>query len=264
MTSGLINRRIVAACFLMVLTICLFLPQSVCSQEDPVLDDILNGFEDDQKANDELQSAPDGFEKAPGAKITSEELTEDDILEGFEDETEEAAMLGAKESSMPGWLSIDGYIRISSVYSYRSHDAAGTDTNWHGLTRLRPELKLELDADLWKNWRARVSGHGFYDVAYTIDGRHNYTDDVLDNYENELEFDEVYLQGSVTNDLDLKAGRQIVVWGRSDNIRITDVLNPLDLRWPGLVDIEKIRLPVTMTKLDYYIEGWNLSGIGVA
>ncbi|MCP4221322.1 MAG: DUF1302 domain-containing protein, partial [bacterium] len=91
----------------------------------------------------------------------------------------------------------------------------------------------------------------------------SYTDDVLDNYENELEFDEVFLLGSITNDLDLKAGRQIVVWGRSDNIRISDVLNPLDLRWPGLVDIEKLRLPVTMTKLDYYIKCWSLSGIAL-
>jgi hypothetical protein len=63
--------------------------------------------------------------------------------------------------------------------------------------------------------------------------------------------------------MDLKAGRQIVVWGRSDNIRITDVLNPLDLRWPGLVDIEKLRLPVTMSKLDYYFKNWGISGIAL-
>ena len=52
-----------------------------------------------------------------------------------------------------------------------------------------------------------------------------------------------------------------MVWGKSDNIRVTDVLNPLELREPGLVDLEMIRLPVTMTKLDYYIKGLNLSGI---
>jgi len=247
----------------MVLIICLFLPLSVCSQQDPGLDEILNGFEDDQKSDDELQKTPDGFEGEPGAKKSPDGLAEDDILEGFEDETNEAAVLDAEKGSMPDWLSIDGYFKISSVYSYLSHDAAGTDTNWYGLTRLRSELKLELDADLSENWQARVSGHGFYDFAYTINGRDNYTDDVLDSYERELEFDEVYLQGSLTKDLDLKAGRQIVVWGRSDNIRITDVLNPLELRWPGLVDIEKLRLPVTMTKLDYYINGWSLSGIAL-
>jgi hypothetical protein len=167
----------------------------------------------------------------------------------------------AQENGLPSFLSIDGYIKLSSVYAFLAHDAAGTDTSWHGLTRLRPEIKLIVDADLAQDWQARVSGHAFYDLAFSINGRDDYTDDVLDSYETEIELDEVYLQGSLTDDLDLKAGRQIVVWGRSDNIRITDVLNSLELRWPGLVDIEKLRLPVTMTKLDYYFKGWNLSGI---
>ena len=237
--------------------------QNVSAQEEPHLEEILNGFADDENPSEDLQDVMEGFEEETGAVKPTEDLEEDDILEGFEDETKETEVEGSEKAYLPDWLSIDGYFKISSVYSYLSHDAAGTDTNWHGLTRLRSELKLEVDADLSENWQARVSGHAFYDVAYTINGRDNYTDDVLDNYEKELEFDEVYLQGSLTKDLDLKAGRQIVVWGRSDNIRITDVLNPLDLRWPGLVDIEKLRLPVTMTKFDYFIKDWSLSGIAI-
>jgi len=61
--------------------------------------------------------------------------------------------------------------------------------------------------------------------------------------------------------LDIKLGRQIVVWGKSDNIRVTDVLNPLDMREPGLTDIEDLRLPVATSRLDYYIGDWNLTGI---
>ena len=231
-----------------ILTITLFicLPWQGISlaQDEQKLDDVLEGFEDDAR---------------PGTG--AQEMSEDEILEGFEIEDQESPRATATDSYLPSFLSIDGYFKLSSVYAYRAHDAAGTDTSWHGLTRLRPEIKLIADADLAGNWQARVSGHAFYDFAYTINGRDNYTDDVLDSYEEEIEFDEVYLLGSLTSDLDLKAGRQIVVWGRSDNIRITDVLNPLDLRWPGLVDIEKLRLPVTMTKLDYYRNGWNLSAL---
>jgi len=237
--------------------------QNVSAQEEPHLEKILNGFADDEKPSEDPQSVLEGFEDEAATEKEFEEVSEDDILEGFDDEIKESEREETEKTHLPDWLSVDGYFKISSVYSYLSHDAAGTDTNWHGLTRLRSELKLELDADLSENWQARVSGHAFYDVAYTINGRDKYTDDVLDNYEKELEFDEVYLQGNLTKDLDLKAGRQIVVWGRSDNIRITDVLNPLDLRWPGLVDIEKLRLPVTMTKLDYYIKGWSLTGIAL-
>ena len=54
-----------------------------------------------------------------------------------------------------------------------------------------------------------------------------------------------------------------MVWGKSDNLRVTDVLNPLDNREPGLVDIEDLRLPTTMTKLDLYLGDWNLSGMVV-
>ena len=70
-------------------------------------------------------------------------------------------------------------------------------------------------------------------------------------------------RGVCSQDLDLKFGRQIVVWGKADNIRVVDVLNPLDYRELGLVDIEDLRLPVTMTRLDYYFGDWNLTGVVV-
>ncbi|MCI5146328.1 MAG: ligand-binding protein SH3, partial [Candidatus Electrothrix sp. AR3] len=69
--------------------------------------------------------------------------------------------------------------------------------------------------------------------------------------------------GQLLDNLDLKIGRQIVVWGKSDTIRVTDVLNPLDMREPGMTDIEDLRLPVSMTKLDYYLADWKLSGMAL-
>ncbi len=106
-----------------------------------------------------------------------------------------------------------------------------------------------------------MSGHGFYDAAYAIQGREQYTASLLDEYEQELEFDEVYVEGSLTSSLDVKIGRQVVVWGKADNLRVTDILNPLDNRVRGMVDIKYKRLPVTMSKLDYYTGDWNLSTI---
>ena len=236
-------------------------PEQAEQSDDMSESTILQGFEDEQKTGDELQDVMEGLgeESKPGR--IPDEMSDEDIMEGFADEGREKPDTVADDRFLPSFLSIDGYLKLSSVYAYRSHFASGTGTDWHGLTRLRPEIKLELDFDFSETWQARAAGRAFHDFAYTIDGRGNYTDDVLDNYENEIELDELYLQGSITEDLDIKAGRQIVVWGRSDNIRITDVLNPLDVRWLGLVDIEKLRLPITMTKIDYYIKGWSLTGL---
>jgi hypothetical protein len=44
---------------------------------------------------------------------------------------------------------------------------------------------------------------------------------------------------------------------------VTDVLNPLDLRAPGLTDIEDLRLPVTMVKFDYYFSRWAVSAMAI-
>ena len=233
---------------ILVITAVLFCPVPIPleAQEDKAIDDILDGFEE----KGEVEKKPDGTE-------------EDKILKGFEDETEAVDIDAAEKQYLPAFLSLDGYFKLGASYNLHGHKAAGTDTDYHGLSRLRTELQVELDAKFSESWQARVAANGFYDFVYNIRGRGDYTDDVLDEYEAELEFGEVWLLGSLTDHLDVKAGRQIVVWGKSDNIRITDVLNPLDLREPGLTDIENLRLPVTMTKLDYFFKGLNLSAMAI-
>lgn len=102
---------------------------------------------------------------------------------------------------------------------------------------------------------------GYHDFIYDLDGS-NYIA-TPDGYENEINLNELTLEGSLNSKLDFKVGRQIVVWGKSDSIRITDVLNPLDNRTPGLVDIKNLRLGRTMSKLDYYVDEYNFSAIAL-
>jgi hypothetical protein len=241
----------------------LLLPASSWSQEDQSLDEILDGFEDTEDFGNAADQVEEDTKTEEKTDESEEKLSDDETLEGFEDEGQQPPQTEADQQILPSNLSLDGYIKLSSVYAVHDHKAAGTDANWQGLTRLRPELKFDLDAKLPKAWKARFGAHAFFDFAYLINGRDNFENEVLDQYEREIEVDEAWLMGSLSQNTDIKAGRQIVVWGRSDNIRITDVLNPLDLREPGLEDIEKIRLPVTMTKLDYFFSDFNISGIAI-
>jgi hypothetical protein len=98
---------------------------------------------------------------------------------------------------------------------------------------------------------------------YQIKGRDKFSQPELDALESEVELFDAYIQGSLLDNLDFKIGRQVVVWGRSDTVRITDVLNPLDSRRPGMVDIEDLRLPVTMAKFDYFLGSWRITPIAV-
>lgn len=226
----------------------LIVPALSWSQEEK-LDDILSGFDEPL-----------------GAGEIDVDL--DDALAGFEDEAVpgkvDQASPGEEAASsdiFPAWLEFTGGITFGGSYNF-AHDAPPAGQNDHrGLSRLRSSLDLTADLKLPKNWQARIGGKTFYDAVYSLRDREKYTPGVLEDYEDESEFTEVYLQGSLSPSLDMKIGRQIVVWGKSDNIRITDMLNPLDNREPGLVDIRDLRLPVGMTKLDYYPGNWNVSAL---
>lgn len=194
----------------------------------------------------------------------------EEVLEGFEDEggsegCNEKAVPPSSKATPDSWqgLSLDGHLRLAATVNTAHHAPEGDEIDWRGLSRLCGEGQLAGDLRLPKEWRLYLSGSSFYDLAYALNGRDDYTDAVLSEYEAETELAETYLLGSLGRHLDLKAGRQILVWGKSDNIRITDVLNPLDLRSPGLTDMADLRLPVTATRLDLHGGPWTLTGVAV-
>jgi len=227
-------------------------------------------FPDFATAEEEgLDRLLEGFEDEPA---NESEDTFDDILEGFEDQQEKDSHKAVdpedsatRSDHQEGVLAVsaNGHARVRSTYNYAHDKPEADETDWRGLSSLRSEVMLEVDTKLGKNWSARISGSAAYDAAYDINGRDSYTDDVRDNYISELELLETYVQGSLLKYLDIKAGRQIVVWGKLDNLRVTDILNPLDLRVFGATDIEDLRLPVNMLKIDAYLSNWTLTGMAI-
>ena len=214
-------------------------------------------------AADELESLLSGFEDDASPFVESEVEEElDDLLGGFSDEQEAGPLPERPDSPvLPEWLELSGSLALESTVNFSQSAPLPGQPDYRGLSMFRGAGELLSDLS-YEGWKARVGISMFYDAAYQLNGqRQFYTEDFIDQYESELRLDEAYLQGGLGSKLDLKIGRQIVVWGKSDNIRITDILNPLDLRLPGLVDIRFLRLPVTMTKLDYYQGNWNLGGM---
>jgi len=221
-----------------------------------------DGQEMHAQADDELGDILEGFDDQTSEGSETEDLN--DLLEGFEKTEDRGEYISDQEKKpKPDAVALFGSVSLNSSYNFAHKAPKSGETDYRGLSKLRAELDLNLDLSLSKKWKALITGSAFNDFAYTINGRDEYTDDVLNEYENEAELGEIYLQGPLRPNLDLKLGRQIVVWGKSDNIRVVDVLNPLDNREPGLVDIEDLRLPVTMTKLDIYFGDWNLCGIAI-
>ena len=216
-----------------------------------------NVFGGDSIENAELEEALGGFEETKETKTELEEA-----LTGFDD-TPVIEALEEKPSDPSRPWNLSGDLILSSSYNFAHSDPNPGETDHRGFSRLRAKLNLQLEWDIATDWQAHVAGYGFHDFIYGLRDRDDYSGELLDSMENELVLGEAWVRGKLHPRLDLKLGRQIVVWGKSDNLRVTDVLNPLDARELGLVDIEDLRLPVTMARLDYYWGDWNLSAMAI-
>ncbi|MCH9046396.1 MAG: ligand-binding protein SH3, partial [SAR324 cluster bacterium] len=137
----------------------------------------------------------------------SKEGEEEALEQGFDDDEEDTA--GAEgpaeaESQAEGegirW-SLDGFVRLDASYNF-AHDAPEEgQTDYRGLSKLRTALQLELSVEPGRDWLLFVSGQINRDFAYQLHDR-EYTPEVLDGYEQETEFREVYLRGSFQENFD--------------------------------------------------------------
>lgn len=173
---------------------------------------------------------------------------EDGFDEGFDDEVIEVIEVVVDQApdskgDLYGSIEVEAHYNVSN-----EKDLSSLKT----LVDILGEYKFDNGAKLSGNLK------GYRDFVYELENR-----SVPEGYETEIDLNELNIELEIFQDLDFKAGRQVVVWGKSDSIRITDILNPLDNRTPGLVDIKNLRLGRTMSKLDYYMNDLNLSVIAL-
>ncbi len=184
----------------------------------------------------------------------------DDVLGGFDDLDSDPVIQLAEEipeleSASDRTWDLGGSLGLAASYNHRSHRSS-TGTRYGGLSRLRLRGDLKLQWRPHEHWRGQLDAYATHDLVYALRDE-TYTDEVLAAYENELEVQEASLQGRLGSRWDLKLGRQVAAWGFADSLRVLDVLNPLDQRTPGLADIEDLRLPVGMLRLDHYAGPWQ-------
>jgi len=247
------NYRVlfILAVILMTASLLFCVPRPSLAEDDTSMEDALEGFNDDavDTTDTDLEDVMDGFDDGPA--------------EGYAEESQATPPSKNQSKSVYPVLSLGGIARFRAFYNYAKNTSTEDETDWGGFSSLRGDLLLEADAKLSESWQAKISLWGYYDLIYDINGWDEYTQDATDIHVKNLELRDTYIQGNLTQHLDIKVGRQIVVWGKSDNLRVCDVLNPLYLREVGMTDIRDLRLPVTMARLDYYWSNWNISGMAI-
>ena len=218
----------------------LILPFLLVSLQAENLDDVLDGFDDEPST------------------VVTKSSAEDDLMDGFEDEAPTPSSSHAQRGNKIGVLGdVTGKLTEQVAFSYSD------DAPHDNISSLKSSLLLDYEHKFDNGFKVKTNAKAYYDAIYDIRGKKKYSKDELDELKSEVELYDAYVEGSLTDNLDMKLGRQVVVWGRSDTIRVTDVLNPLDNRRPGMVDIEDLRLPVAMAKFDYFVGDWRVTPMAI-
>lgn len=191
-----------------------------------------------------------------------------DVMDGFDDSTSPSTDSNSSETETSAATEdtetepieviagLTGKLTEQVAYSY-----SGTSPH-DKISSLKSTLFLDYEHKFDNGWRVKTNGRWYYDAVYDLRDV-TYTNNELKQQRHETELFDAYVEGSLSENIDLKVGRQVVVWGRSDTIRITDVLNPLDNRRPGMVDIEDLRLSRGMVKADFFMGAWRVTPIAI-
>jgi len=232
------------------------------------VDEALEGFDDAPVAETSIPktvaSVDDeiaGFDNGFSVPNTTEETNKDPEMAGFDDtvksDNNESTDFSKSSEDEEGIFSnFSGKIIQQLAVGYNNEYPQNV------FASLRQTLFVDYERKFENGLKVKVNARAFYDPIYDV-GNADYYPAEVDELRTELWLFEAYLEWSILENLDAKLGRQVVVWGRSDSIRITDILNPLDYRRPGMLDIEDLRLPTTMLKLDYEIDNWRISPIAI-
>src|SRR5258706_6773882 len=132
----------------------------------------------------------------------------------------------------PAALRVRG--RLAEEFAYRLHDPGD-------VSKLKTLGWLEGKYTFSEAVNLRVATRGYYDAVFAATDR--YPDNVRRNQEQELELREAILSVS-HGDLDVRLGRQQIVWGEAISTFVTDVVNPKDFREFVLPDFTELRIPI--------------------
>lgn len=129
------------------------------------------------------------------------------------------------------------------------------------MSKVETSLFTQIDWQPTADLGFRFSGNAYHDEIYQFDNSRSYTSSERNEFRNRFEVRDFYVETQLNDDLYLKAGNQILAWGFSEFLRVTDVVNTEDQYTFGQQDLEDLRLQVPATLLSYSINDWVLDGV---
>ncbi len=173
----------------------------------------------------------------------------------------------AAGAAQAGWLDSiqedltwSGYFKNETAYRIREP---------RSFTKIRNILALSANYRLSDRIELTASGWAYYDVVYdlfsyrTVSARAErdriqplaFIENLIEEEDSGVVDVREFYVDLFFDSLDVRIGRQFVVWGVMPGVRIVDEINPMDFRELILLDLLDYRIPLWMARADYFVAG---------
>ncbi|MBF0418026.1 MAG: RNA polymerase-associated protein rapA [Magnetococcales bacterium] len=145
-----------------------------------------------------------------------------------------------------------GYVKNETAMFQKSGPVIGerksiSDTREHNMgdiSKFENSLVLYVNGDLFPNAKLHAQLDGVYD-SEASDGYRAHK-----NHSQQDALRELYIDSKLGNKFDLRLGKQQLVWGTADGIKLLDIINPTDWREFNQNTMDESRITVWMAKGD--------------
>ena len=195
-------------------------------------------------------SAAQAVEEAAEPVVAAESGQDFAVPGGLDEGQKDAASFWSK------WR-FTGYLKNETAYRVREP---------RSITKIRNIAYLNAQYPFSKTVKFNYTGWAYHDLAYDLFDYRTIAARLERNSQEPLVFVETLLQEKDSpvaetrelyldfflKNLDIRIGKQYVVWGVLEGVRITDEINPIDFRELILPDLLDYRIPLWTVKLDHY------------
>ena len=134
--------------------------------------------------------------------------------------------------------SINGSVRQDVTYGLVSPSEAFSRRK-EGVEKINSELFLQIQGKPTDNSKIKMSGVADYNWGSWIDNAYSFG-----GHDINFELKDFFLDLTVDNGTWIRFGNQIIARGELESVKITDIINPIDISSPGQVEFKDLRIQI--------------------
>jgi hypothetical protein len=162
-----------------------------------------------------------------------------------------AAPQESRKSSPKNFFTIHGQLRNETAFRIASPS---------DFSKFKSFAYAEMSGKPSPQFGYDLSTRLYYDAVYDLS--HTFGPNVKDSQQWDAELRNAFVDISL-GPLELRFGKQQVVWGQAVNLFFADVVNPKDLREFVLPDLDDIRIPMWTADVEFFIGDTHMEFVGI-